>query len=124
MRRLVFESLIELRRYDLFLRKHTFEAFYEMIRTLPVSTNTPETFNAEMICDAVAHACIWYPKHARCLQRSAVATILLRKYGIAAQFIIGTQRLPQKNHAWVEVGGTVVNDKPEVQAEYRILDRC
>ncbi|WP_158790843.1 lasso peptide biosynthesis B2 protein [Granulicella sp. L60] len=124
MRRLILRSLIELLRYDFFLRKHDFFALYKQVRNIPVARHTPSPNDIETICTAVAHACMWYPKHALCLQRSTVATVLLRQHGIAAELTIGAQRLPLKSHAWVEVDGRVVNDKPEVQAEYLILDRC
>lgn len=124
MRALILRSLIELVRYDLYLRNHDFFALYEQIRAVPVADRTPKTYDTEAICSAVAHACMWYPKHALCLQRSTVATVLLRRHGICAELAIGAQRLPLKSHAWVEVDGQVVNDKPEVQAEYLILDRC
>jgi hypothetical protein len=123
MRRLVLRSLIELLRYDFFLRKHDFSALYEQIRSIPVTARTPGSGDVEAICTAVARACMWYPKHALCLQRSTVATTLLRQHGIAAELAIGAQRLPLKSHAWVEVDGRVVNDKPEVQTDYLILDR-
>jgi hypothetical protein len=38
--------------------------------------------------------------------------------------IIGVQQIPIKAHAWVEVDGRVVNDKPYMSAMYTILDRC
>ncbi len=123
MRRLIFRSLIELLRYDLFLRKHDFFALYEQVRSVTIAPRVSEPSDIDAICTAVAHACMWYPKHALCLQRSTVATVLLRQHGIPAKLTIGAQRLPLKSHAWVEVDGRVVNDKPEVQADYLILDR-
>jgi hypothetical protein len=32
--------------------------------------------------------------------------------------------MPFKAHAWVEVGGHIVNDKPYTREMYAILDRC
>lgn len=124
MHNLVLQSLIALLRYDLFLRRHSFAELHEYIRRLPLAGRVPEAADAAVICDAVAYACIWYPKHALCLQRSAVATTLLRQYGIPAQLVIGAQRLPLRSHAWVEVDGQVVNDKPQVQFDYLVLERC
>jgi hypothetical protein len=124
MRNLMLQSFVALLRYDLFLRRHSFAELHEHIRRLQLADRAPEPADAAVICDAVAHACIWYPKHALCLQRSAVATTLLRRYGIPAQLVIGAQRLPLKSHAWVEVDGQVVNDKPQVQLDYLVLERC
>ena len=89
---------------------------------MPATKTAPK--DAARICQAVAYACIWYAKPVLCLQRSAVAVTLLRKYGILAEMVIGAQRLPLKAHAWVEVDGRVVNDKPEVQTDYLVMERC
>jgi len=37
--------------------------------------------------------------------------------------IIGAQQMPFRAHAWVEVGGRVVNDKPYIREVYAALDR-
>ena len=69
-------------------------------------------------------ACIWYWKQVLCLQRSAATACLLKHHGVAAQMVIGAQQMPFKAHAWVEVGGRVVNDKPYTPEMYSVLDRC
>jgi hypothetical protein len=109
---------------DFYLVRGSFEALYCKVRNFPVAHRTPEHDAIETVCSAVDLACIWYPKQVRCLQRSAAATCLLRKYGIPAQMIIGAQRMPFKAHAWVEVSGQVVNDKPYTPERYAVLDRC
>ena len=43
---------------------------------------------------------------------------------IPAQMVIGTQQIPFRAHAWVEVDGSVVNDKPYTPEMYAVLDRC
>lgn len=75
------------------------------------------------ICAAVDEACVWYPKRVRCLQRSVVVTYLLRWHGVRAELVIGHRRLPLESHAWVEVAGQVVNDRPQYQKFYTVLDR-
>ena len=72
---------------------------------------------------SVEEACVWYVRRARCLQRSAVATWLLRGHGIAAQTVIGCRPLPFESHAWVEVEGQIVNDRPQYQRAFQVLDR-
>jgi hypothetical protein len=71
----------------------------------------------------VEEACVWYVKRGMCLQRSAVATWLLRRHGIPAEMVIGFRPLPFESHAWVEVDGQVVNDRPQYQRAFRVLDR-
>lgn len=72
---------------------------------------------------SVEEACVWYCKRAACLQRSAVTTWLLRRHGVAAEMVIGFRPLPFESHAWVEVDGRVVNDRPQYQRAFRVLDR-
>jgi hypothetical protein len=38
--------------------------------------------------------------------------------------VIGAQMLPFKSHAWVEIGGSIVNDKPYMLDIYQVLERC
>jgi hypothetical protein len=66
---------------------------------------------------------VWYVKRAPCLQRSTVATWLLRRHGIPAEMVIGCRPLPFESHAWVEVGGLVVNDLPRYQRAFTVLCR-
>lgn len=72
---------------------------------------------------SLEEACVWYVKRAACLQRSVVTTWLLRRNGIAAQLVIGCRPLPFESHAWVEVDGLVVNDNPQYQRAFTVLDR-
>ena len=73
------------------------------------------------VCAAVERACVWYPKQALCLQRSAVTACLLRSFGIRAQMKLGMRSMPFLAHAWVEVDGAVVNDFPGVKTFYSSL---
>jgi hypothetical protein len=50
--------------------------------------------------------------------------MLLRHHNLPAQLVIGAQTLPFKSHAWVELEGQVVNDKPYIRQLYRELERC
>jgi hypothetical protein len=77
----------------------------------------------EEIVWSVDEACVWYVKRAACLQRSVVATWLLRRQGFAAQMTIGCRPLPFESHAWVEVDGRIVNDLPQYQRAFTVLNR-
>lgn len=83
----------------------------------------PSCPSAAEIVWAVDEACVWYVRRAACLQRSVVATWLLRQYGIDAELVIGCRPLPFESHAWVEVDGEVVNDHPQYQKHFTVLDR-
>ena len=77
----------------------------------------------EDIVWSVDEACVWYVKGAACLQRSVVATWLLRRHGFAAEMVIGCRSLPFESHAWVEIDGRVVNDLPQYQRAFTVLNR-
>ena len=114
---------IQLRRACPAARKD-FAALYNRVRQYPIANKAPSPGAVEQICSAVDMACIWYWKEALCLQRSAATACLLKRHGVPAQMVIGAQQMPFKAHAWVEVDGRVVNDKPYTPEMYGVLDRC
>src|ERR1700761_8373913 len=121
---LILKAYLKLIHFDLYLARGNFVALYDKVRTYPVKACTPQRGVAERINFAFDMACIWYWKEALCLQRSAAITCLLRNYGVPAQMVVGGQQMPFKAHAWVEVQGRVVNDKPYTAELYAVLDRC
>jgi hypothetical protein len=121
---LVFKAYGKLIYFDFYLARANFSALYEKVRTCPVRKRAGRSGAAEQICSAMDMACIWYWKEALCLQRSAATACLLKEFGVPAQLVIGAQQMPFKAHAWVEVEGRVVNDKPYVSEIYAVLDRC
>jgi hypothetical protein len=121
---LVLRAYLQLIHFDLYLARGNFAALYHRVRKCPLGQRSPSTDAVERICSAIDIACIWYWKEALCLQRSAATACLLKKYGVPAQLVIGVQQIPFKAHAWVEVEGRVVNDKPYTPEMYAVLDRC
>ncbi|HEV2615164.1 MAG TPA: lasso peptide biosynthesis B2 protein [Candidatus Acidoferrales bacterium] len=124
MRFLALQAYRKLILFDLYLARGNFAAIYRKVRRFPVATRKPSPDAVERICYAVDLASIWYWKEALCLQRSAATACLLRQHGVQAQMVIGAQQMPFKAHAWVEVDGKVVNDKPYMREMYAVLDRC
>lgn len=124
MKFLVLRAYLKLIYFDFYLARGNFAALYQKVRNHPlgVSLSLPDV--TERICGAVDMACIWYWKEVLCLQRSAATACLLKRYGVPAQMLIGAQQMPFKAHAWVEVDGRVVNDKPYMREMYAVLDRC
>jgi len=121
---LALKAYLKLIQFDVYLARGDFEVLYNTVRNYPVGKRSAFPPAVERVCAAVDMACIWYWKEARCLQRSAAAACLLRRVGVLAQLVIGVQQTPFKAHAWVEVGGRVVNDKPYIPEIYSELDRC
>jgi|SRR6267154_1923788 len=121
---LVLQAYLKLIQFDLYLARKNFSALYNKVRKYPLGKEAPSPEAVERICAAVDMACIWYWKEALCLQRSSALACLLKRYGVPAQMVIGAQQMPFKAHAWVEVDGRVVNDKPYTPELYAVLDRC
>ena len=121
---LVLQAYLKLIHFDVYLMRGNFAAIHNKVRKYPRVKDTPAPDAVKRICGAIDMACIWYWKEALCLQRSAALTCLLKRYGVRAQMVIGAQQMPFKAHAWVEVDGHVVNDKPYMPEMYAVLDRC
>jgi hypothetical protein len=119
---LTAQAWVGLAAFDLALRVG-FARAHERVRRCIVRTRPGTTMSTEQIVWAVDEACVWYVKRAPCLQRSAVATRLLRRHGVPAELVIGYRPIPFESHAWVEVGGRVVNDRPQYQKFFTVLER-
>ena len=121
---LFFQALFMLLAYDILNALCRFQTIHSTVRGWSVSRQTVGQSIIDQVCTAVNYACVWYPKQALCLQRSFVTTYLLRKHGVAAQMVLGAQKLPFKAHAWVEVEGRAINERSNVQATYAVWDKC
>lgn len=119
---LVAEALAGLVLFDL-LSRGGFARVHGFTRRRRVAGRTPAAGVTARVCQAVEEACIWYVKRAYCLQRSTVTTWMLRRRGVPAELVIGYRPVPVDSHAWVEVHGEVVNDRPQYQKFFRVLDR-
>jgi hypothetical protein len=121
---LVLKAYLKLVQFELYLARGNFAALYHKVSNYPVRGRAPGPDAIERINYAIDMACIWYWKEALCLQRSAATACLLKDYGAPARMVIGARQTPFKAHAWVEVNGRVVNDKPYTPEIYAVLDRC
>ncbi len=121
---LVLRAYLRLIQFDLCLARGNLQALYDKVRTCTTAKVPTSADSTERICSAIDMACIWYWKEVLCLQRSAATACLLKRHGVPAQMVLGAQQMPFKAHAWVEVHGRVVNDKPYMREMYAVLDRC
>ena len=119
---LLLQAVLKLIQFDLYLARGNFEAIYDEVHSYAIKKEPAPARAVEQICSAVDMACIWYWKEVLCLQRSTATACLLKRHGVAAQMIIGAQQMPFKAHAWVEVNGLVVNDRPYMREMYGVLD--
>ncbi len=123
MKRLVLESWSLLLYFEWVMRFSDFKELHEIVREAPVlKTSAVELIPRERLCLAMDYACVFYFRRVLCLQRSSATTLLLRRYGWNAELVIGVRLVPFKSHAWCEVDGTVVNDKPYMLDIYNVLE--
>ena len=121
---LITRALFILLFYDLFVRPRGFHHIHTIVRRWSTSDKAANQHAIDDVSSAVNYACIFYPKHVLCLQRAFLTTYLLRSRGVAAQMVLGAQKLPFRAHAWVEVAGQPVNEKSTVNAIYSVWERC
>ena len=121
---LLLQAYLQLLLVEPYLRRKDFKGLHERVRGYAIRPAAEEASSLPKLCEAMDLACIWYWRHALCLQRSAALTCLLKHHGIAAELVIGAQQMPFRSHAWVEVDGRVVNDKEYVGEVFAVLDRC
>ena len=122
--RLLLQALFALLLYDILSILRPFKSIHATVKRWRVADKPVGQDTIDRVCTAVNCACVWYPKQALCFQRSFVTTYLLRKRGVAAQMVLGAQKLPFKGHVWVEVNGRAVNERSDVQAIYGVWERC
>ena len=120
---LVLMALIEFVRYDLVHSLGGFKRVYASVRRTATARGPHHPDVVPRVCDAVTAAACFYWKPVLCLQRAAVTTRLLRRRNVSADMVIGYRPSPFFSHAWVEVGGRIVNDSPVFQERLLVLDR-
>ena len=118
---LLLRALWEMARYDALSKALGFGGVRRSMKPPRSREAAPSTIEA--VCEAVGCVSSFYWKPLLCLQRSIVTARLLRFLGISAEVVIGYRAQPFFSHAWVEVGGRVVNDSSAYQTKLQILDR-
>lgn len=120
--RLVLRAWLMLLYVELAMRVGSLNTIHHLARR---PTMHPRAIQpASSLCRAIDLACVFYFKQVLCLQRSAATVMMLRRYGWDAAMVIGVRMLPFQAHAWAEIQGEVVNDKPYVRDIYQVLERC
>jgi hypothetical protein len=108
--------------YDLFRFGNSLARLRRFLLGWKTSNRPPQSEVVQQTSMAMRYARVWYPKRIRCLQRSAVLTGILRSHGVPAQVVLGSQKMPFKGHAWVEVDGKAINERRSV-AIFDVWDR-
>lgn len=124
MNRHLVESWLLLLYFEWKMRFCDFQELYRIVGQEPVRlTASMRQVPSSVLCRAIDYACVFYFKRVLCLQRSAATAVLLRRHGWCAELVIGAQMLPFRSHAWCEIQGLVVNDKPYMPEIYEVLER-
>jgi prolyl oligopeptidase len=124
MKTLVLVTLFYIVNTDLQMRFHPERPLHWLLAEQHRKRGGAGRYSPEEIGKAVDFACVLYFKSVLCLQRSVVTTLLLRRNHHPAQLVIGAQSVPFKSHAWVELHGVVVNDRPYIAEVEQELIRC
>ena len=120
---LYFRLVKELLRYDVMEAILGFQGVHQELRRRVPSRRPARPEVEATVCEAVCRIVPFYWKRVRCLQRSVVTARVLCAYGTPADVVIGYRLAPFLAHAWVEVGGRIVNDSPAFQRRLRALER-
>jgi hypothetical protein len=118
---LALRAFCEMARYDVVATLFGFGGVRKRMRAGRGESENPAVVAA--VCEVVGRMSSFYWKPLLCLQRSVVTARLLRSQGIQADVVIGFRANPFFSHAWVEVGGRVVNDSSAYQTKLQMLDR-
>lgn len=111
--------------FDIALLVCSLKSVCEFVNVWPLrGSQNPDPNIPGKVCSAVEKACVWYPKQAMCLQRSAVTTCILRIKGKPAKMVIGIRPMPFMAHTWVEIDGQIVNDWRGVRTFYSPVVSC
>ena len=121
---LVLRNLLTVLRVELLMRFSSLERLHRLVREQEIDTGNNAKPTVESVCYSIDVICAFYPKQVLCLQRSAAAALILKRNGWKAEMVIGVQLLPFTSHAWVEIDGVVVNDKPYMREMYSVMVRC
>jgi hypothetical protein len=118
---LLARALWEMARYDVISKLSGFPGVRRRMK--PARAVAAPSEAVHRVCDAVGCVSSFYWKPLLCLQRSVVTARLLRAAGVQADVVIGCRHRPFFSHAWVEVGGRVVNDSSAYRTRLEVLDR-
>lgn len=125
MKWLILKSWLTLLRFDLTVRFLGFKAVHRaLLRGRARQATSLNRVSIEEVCHAVDLAGVFYVRQVSPLERSAAATLVLRRYGYQADLVLGAQIFPYETHAWVEIEGRIVNDQPNLLDVYQVLERC
>lgn len=127
-RKLSLAALFLLPAVDLMLRFSNYHAVYQRLRrVVPLKEGAQIEGARERGVETAAMVDLagrWRFIDSSCLRRSLVLWLLLRRQGVESDLRVGIGRENDRiaGHAWVEIGGQVINDKADVAGRYLVVD--
>lgn len=124
--KVLLASLVLLPLFKLGLRLAGLKRFQSWLDRSPVARRVPLSHGeASALGVAVNRAANHVFGLANCLTRSLLLRWLLRRFGTASDLRIGVRMEGREllAHAWVEIDGIPLNDRPEVVARYAAFDQ-
>ena len=130
-RRLILRAALILPLTEIGLRLFGFRRWKELIEKFSPSMRSPLSLSVDeqrvtalRILRAVRSIELHGPIHPNCLERSMALWWMLRRGGIDGELRIGARKESGRfeAHAWVELGGEVLNDSAEVHHHYARFD--
>ncbi len=125
-RKVLLASLVLLPLFWLGLRLAGLQRFQAWLDCSPIARRAPlSQAEAAALGLAVNRAANHVLGPANCLTRSLLLRWLLRRYGTTSDLRIGVRFEQGKlaAHAWVEIDGIPVNDRPEEMAHFAAFDQ-
>jgi hypothetical protein len=101
-----------------------FVPFRRLSRSIKRTGSRPSDVFAANLGRGLAAAAHHHPLTVTCLPQSLTTHAVLRTLGYESRIVIGgTNPSEFSAHAWVEVGGTVVGDPPDIGDRFAALVR-
>jgi hypothetical protein len=124
--RLTLRALAAIAATSLTLRLFGFNRTYRLLAGRALGPRSQSrTIDADLVARAVDRAARRWPAEATCLTRSLVLWWFLRRRGWPADVWVGVRRgsTDMEAHAWVELAGRVINDRPDVREHYAVFEQ-
>jgi hypothetical protein len=130
-RRLILRAALILPLTEIGLRLFGFRQCKKLIEKFSLPSRPPQSLQENVQIEAAQRAVravrsveLHGPTTPNCLERSMTLWWMLRRDGVDGELHIGARKEGEqlKAHAWVELGGQVLNDGPEVHQHYARFD--
>ena len=122
----VFNSIHNIIYSILILKFYGFKKSFDSISNKYKLINNEKTNYSEIqkLSKLISGTANVLPIKLSCLQKSFSLWMMLRKVGIDSDLMIGINNITKdfSAHAWVELEGNVLNDKPDISNDFTVIN--